>query len=219
MFSRRDGVRPRARGRRPLCSWDDTVLPWRIAYQLASTWRKASHATHQTNTVLQCSAWATIRVLAPRVVCRYDPSGCWDTRRKPWPASTRPWHWHAQLSHPFSLAWARFFAAFVSQIAPGRADCARAGRGRYCTVDRAGLSTLGGLGNELAWVGAGHAGPGCGRDGPGSSRGLPPRGPPGGDISRPILLSTVLADVSAHLGYTADGLQALAEAPHPGRAV
>jgi predicted ATPase len=31
-----------------------------------------------------------------------------------------------------------------------------------CARDRAGLSTVGGLGNELAWVGAGHAGPGRG---------------------------------------------------------
>jgi predicted ATPase len=34
------------------------------------------------------------------------------------------------------------------------------GRGRRGALNRAGLSTLGSLGNDLAWVGAGHAGPG-----------------------------------------------------------
>ena len=65
-------------------------------------------------------------------------------------------------------------------------------------------------GNDLAWVGAGHAGPGRGGDGPGT---------PGdhrlsghrGSAARPILC-TVLADVADHLGHTEDGLQALAEA-------
>ena len=55
--------RPRTRGHRPLCPRDDVVLPWRVAGCPPATWRKASHATRQTSTVLRCSAWAKIRVL------------------------------------------------------------------------------------------------------------------------------------------------------------
>ena len=91
-----------------------------------------------------------------------------------------------ELSHPYSLAFARCWAA-MSLSSPGRAGRARARRGRRRALDRAGLSTLGGPGNELAWVGAGHAGPGRGGDGP---------GPPGdrrlaghrGSAARPILV-------------------------------
>ena len=64
-----------------------------------------------------------------------------------------------ELSHPYSLAWARCWAAIVSQVRRGRGR-ARARGGRFHTRDRAGISTLGGLWNELAWVGSGHAGPG-----------------------------------------------------------
>jgi class 3 adenylate cyclase/tetratricopeptide (TPR) repeat protein len=71
-----------------------------------------------------------------------------------------------ELSHPFSLAFARCLSLRLSG-APGRAGRARAGRGRRRARDRAGLSTLGGCRNVFAWVGAGHAGPGCAGDGPG----------------------------------------------------
>ena len=92
-----------------------------------------------------------------------------------------------ELSHPFSLAYARCWAAYGLSVSPGRASRARARRGRRRARDRAGLSQLGGRGHELARVGAGHAGPGRGGDGP---------GPPGdrrlaghrGSGARPILL-------------------------------
>ena len=92
-----------------------------------------------------------------------------------------------ELSHPYSLAWARCWAACRLAVSPGRTGRARAGRGRRRARDRAGLSALGGPGNELAWVGAGHAGPGRGGHG---------TGPPGdrhlashrGSAARPILL-------------------------------
>ena len=92
-----------------------------------------------------------------------------------------------ELSHPFSLACARCWAAYRLSVSPGRAGRARAGRGRRRALDRAGLSTLGGHGNELAWVGAGHAGPGRGGDGPGppGDRRLPGHR---GSAARPILL-------------------------------
>ena len=95
-------------------------------------------------------------------------------------------------------------------VSPGRAGRARAGRGRRRALDRAGLSILGGRGNDLARVGAGHAGPGRGGDGP---------GPPGiaayratGAALLVAYYCTLLAEVSDHLGHPEDGLQALAEA-------
>ena len=69
---------------------------------LASTWRKASHATRQTSAVLRCSAWAKIRVL-PAESMPLGPSGCWGTRIKPWHASTRPWRWHTSCRIP--IVW------------------------------------------------------------------------------------------------------------------
>ena len=91
------------------------------------------------------------------------------------------------LSHPYSLAWAWCCGSLRLAVAPRRAGCARAGSGRRHALDRAGLSILGGLGNELSGVGAGHAGPGRGGDG---------TGPPGnrrhaghrGSAVRPLLL-------------------------------
>ena len=90
-----------------------------------------------------------------------------------------------ELSHPYSLAFVRCWAAMVSQW---RRDAgrARARRGRRRTLDRAGLSRLGGHGNDLLRVGAGHAGPG--------EEGMA-TGPPGehrlashrGSAERPIL--------------------------------
>ena len=92
-----------------------------------------------------------------------------------------------ELSHPFSLAYARCWAAVVSQLrrdVPGRA---RARRGRRRARDRARLSTLGGHGNDLPWVGAGHAGPGRGGDGPGMPGDRRLSGHRG-SVDRPILV-------------------------------
>src|SRR5207302_9799275 len=55
----------------------------------ACTWRKPSHATRQTNDDLRCSALASIRALAADSM-PLRPSGSWDTRSKPWHASTKP---------------------------------------------------------------------------------------------------------------------------------
>ena len=68
----------------------------------ASTWRKASPATRQTSAVRRCSAWAKIRVL-PAEPMPLGPSGCWGTRSKPWPASTRPWRWRTSCRIP--IVW------------------------------------------------------------------------------------------------------------------
>ena len=44
--------RPCTRGHRPLCPWDDVVVPWRVACCPPRTWRKASHTTRQSSAVL-----------------------------------------------------------------------------------------------------------------------------------------------------------------------
>src|SRR5262245_2366312 len=95
-------------------------------------------------------------------------------------------------------------------VSPGRAGRARVHRGRCRARDRAGLSTLDGLGNERAWVGAGRQGQGEAwmaqiRQGIAAHRAT------GAAVLVPYFC-TLLADVSDRLGHTADGLQALAEA-------
>ena len=99
----------------------------------ASIWRTASHATRQTSTVCRCSAWATIRVL-PAEPSPLGPSGCWGTRRKPWPASTRPWRWRTRCRIPLVWRW-RGVGRLSSFSLPGRASRARAGRGRRRALD------------------------------------------------------------------------------------
>ena len=64
----------------------------------ASTWRKVSPFIRQSSAVRWCSALAKTQVL-PVEPLPLRPSGCWATRRKPWPASTRPWRYaHAVAS-------------------------------------------------------------------------------------------------------------------------
>ena len=65
----------------------------------ASIWRTASPATRQPSTVCRCSAWARIRVW-PAAPSPRGPSGCSGTRRKPWPASTRPRRWRTRWRIP-----------------------------------------------------------------------------------------------------------------------
>ena len=115
------------------------------------------------------------------------------------------------LSHPYESGVCAVLGGLRLAVSPGRAGRARAGRGRCRALDRAGLSTLGGLGNELAGVGAGHAGPGRGGDWHRSARGSPPSGPPGQRCSSHTCAPCWRTSAD-HLGHTADGLQALAEA-------
>ena len=94
------------------------------------------------------------------------PSGCWGTRSKPWPASTRPWRWRTScrillvwrmrgVGRPMSRSFAETCRLYTStQRPPSRSRPRRAFHS-------------GSLGNKLPWVGAGHAGPGRGGDGPG----------------------------------------------------
>ena len=71
------------------------------------------------------------------------------------------------LAHPHSLALARCWVAMVSQCRRDVPAVHEQAEAASRPLDRAGLSPLGGLGSEHAWVGAGHAGPGGGGGGPG----------------------------------------------------
>jgi predicted ATPase len=115
-----------------------------------------------------------------------------------------------ELSHPFSLAFARCQAAFVFQFCrdvPAVYDHAEAAVtlsteqgfpqwAAYGTILR---------GWALAMQSQGEAGPAQVRQGIAAWRAT------GAALTVPYLC-TLLADVSAHLGHTEDGLQALAEA-------
>jgi predicted ATPase len=115
-----------------------------------------------------------------------------------------------ELSHPYSLAFARLWAAIVSQL---RRDVVAAHEQAEATVA---LSTEQGFpqwaaqgtilrGWALAMQGQGEAGLAQVRQGLAAWRAT-------GAALRVPYFCTLLADVSDHLGYTAEALQALDEA-------
>jgi predicted ATPase len=115
-----------------------------------------------------------------------------------------------ELSHPFSLAWARVWAAYVYQF---RRDVAAVHEQAEATVA---LATERGFplyvaqgtslrGWALAMQGQGEVGLAQVRQGIAAWRAT------GAVLGIPYFCA-VLADVAAHLGHPADGLQALAEA-------
>jgi predicted ATPase len=115
-----------------------------------------------------------------------------------------------ELSHPYSLAYARVFAAYVSQY---RRDVPAASEQAEAAVT---LSTERGFqywaalgtilrGWALAMQGQSEEGMAQIRQGIASSWAT------GGAVGIPYFC-TLLAEVCAHLGHTEDGLQALAEA-------
>ena len=178
------GPRPRARGHRPPCPRVYVVLPGRVACGPPAPGGR-DHTLHARPA--PCLGFRIGQ--DPGVACRaYAALTLW-LLGYPEQALARLHEALAlahALSHPFSLAFARVGGLRLA-VSPGRAGRVRAGRGRRRARDRAGLSTVGGLGNNLAWVGAGHAGPGRGGAGP---------GPPGdrrlaghrGSAVRPILV-------------------------------
>ena len=114
------------------------------------------------------------------------------------------------LSHPFSLAFAQCWAAFVSQL---RRDVSVVREQAEAAVV---LSTAQGFPQWAAWgttlrgwalamQGQGEEGVAQVHQGTTAWRAI-------GAVLNVPYLCTVLADVSAHLGHTEDGLQALAEA-------
>jgi predicted ATPase len=115
-----------------------------------------------------------------------------------------------ELSHPYSLAWAQCFAAFVSQFRrdvqavheQAKAAVALATEQRFPLLVAYGTSVRGWA---LALQGQGEEGMAQVRQGIAAVRAT------GAAVLVPYLC-TVLADVAAHLGHSDDGLQALAEA-------
>jgi len=115
-----------------------------------------------------------------------------------------------ELSHPFSLAWARYWASFVLQY---RHDVAALHEQAEATVALATeqgfpLWVAGGTGFRgwaLAMQGQGEAGMAQLRQGIAAWRAT-------GAVVHVPYLCTLLAEVYAHLGHPADGLQALVEA-------
>jgi predicted ATPase len=115
-----------------------------------------------------------------------------------------------ELSHPFSLAWARCLAAFVHQF---RRDVPAVHEHAEAAVV---LSTAQGFANWAA-QGASFRGWALAMQGQGEQgrtqvrQGIDAWRATGAALLVPYFC-TMLADVSAHLGHTEEGLQALAEA-------
>jgi predicted ATPase len=115
-----------------------------------------------------------------------------------------------ELSHPFSLAWARCYAAIVSQF---RRDVPAAHEHAAAAValsTEQGFTAYAAMGTSLrgwalAMQGQGEAGMVQVREGSATWRAT-------GSARFVPYFCTLLAEVSDHLGDTADGLQALAEA-------
>ena len=104
-----------------------------------------------------------------------------------------------ELSHPFSLAFALYLAASLHQLrrevqaAQEQAEAADRAR------DRAGVSALGGVGHDLAGLGAGRCRDRERRGWRRSARGWPPTGPRGQSCARPYCLA-LLAEAYGHSG-------------------
>jgi class 3 adenylate cyclase/predicted ATPase len=115
-----------------------------------------------------------------------------------------------ELSHPYSLAWARCWVAFVSQCRRDVPAVHEQAEAAVTLSTAQGFTFWGTLGTSLhgwalAMQGQGEAGLAQVRQGIAAWRAT------GAAVLVPYFY-TLLADVSDHLGHTADGLQALAEA-------
>ena len=201
--------RPRARGHRPLCPWGDVVLAWRVA-----CCPPAPGGRHRP---LHASPAPCAGVPhGPRSgcglpsLCRCGPSGCWGTRSKPWPASTRPWRWRTSCRIPIvwrlrgvGRPWSRSCAGTCRPCTSRQRPPSRSRPSRAFHSGRPMGTSLRGW--ALAMQGQGEAGMAQVRQGIAAWRAT------GAALVVPYLC-TVLADVADHLGHPEDGLQALAEA-------
>jgi predicted ATPase len=114
------------------------------------------------------------------------------------------------LSHPYSLAWARCFAAFVSQFRRDVSAVHEHAEAAVVLATEQGFPLWAAWGTSvrgwaLAMQGQGEEGMVQVRQGIATSQAT------GATVHVPYLC-TVLADVCGHLGHTLDGLQALTEA-------
>jgi predicted ATPase len=115
-----------------------------------------------------------------------------------------------ELSHPWSLGWVRCFAAFVSQFRRDVSDVHEQANAAITLATEQGFPLWVAWGTSvrgwaLAMQGQGEEGLAQGHKGIAATLAT------GTAILVPYFC-ILLADVSAHLGYTADGLQALAKA-------
>ena len=115
-----------------------------------------------------------------------------------------------ELSHPFSLAFARCWAAFVSQLRRDVSAVHEHAEAAVVLATEQGFTQWAALGTSLrgwalAMQGQGEEGLAQIRQGSAAWRAT------GAALNVPFLC-TVLAEVADHLGHTEDGLQALAEA-------
>ena len=115
-----------------------------------------------------------------------------------------------ELSHPFSLAWVRYRAAMVSQLRRDVPAVHEHAEACAALATEQGFPYVAALGTSLrGWAlalqGQGVEGMAEARQGTAAFRAT------GAALTVPYFY-TVLADVAAHLGYTDDGLQTLAEA-------
>jgi TOMM system kinase/cyclase fusion protein len=118
--------------------------------------------------------------------------------------------WAHALAHPYSLAFARCWAAFISQCRRDVPAVHEHAEAAVALSTEQGFPFWAALGTSMrGWVlalrGQGEAGLAQIRQGIAAQRAT------GGALLVPYFC-TLLADVSAHLGHPADGLQALAEA-------
>ena len=114
------------------------------------------------------------------------------------------------LSHPFSLAFAQCWAAFVSQLRRDASVVREHAEAAVALSTAQGFPQWAAMGTTLrGWAlvmqGQGEEGVAQVRQGITAWRAI-------GAVLNVPYLCTVLAEVSAHLGHTEDGLQALAEA-------
>jgi predicted ATPase len=115
-----------------------------------------------------------------------------------------------ELSHPFSLAWARCMAAIVSQFRPDVLAVHKHAEAAVALSAAQGFQQWAALGTilrgwALAMQGQGEEGMAQVRQGIAAWRTT-------GAVLIVPYFCTLLADVCAHLGHIEDGLQALAEA-------
>ena len=123
-----------------------------------------------------------------------------------------------ELAHPFSLAIALFFAAWLHQFRREWPPDPRAGRGSHRPRDRAGVCALGSGGDVLrGWAlaersAAPGAGQGQGEEGMAQMhQGLAAWRATGAEVLRPYCLA-LLAEAYAQVGQREEGLTLLAEA-------
>ena len=179
-------ARPRARCHRPLCPRGDVVLPWRVAGCPPAPGGR-HRPLHARPAPCAGIPHGSRSGCALPSLCRVDPLVAGVPGASPGAHPRGPGVGARRCRIP--LVW-RLRGVWRPSSRSCRRDVLAVHEQAEAAValsTEQGFPQLGGRGNELAWVGAGHAGPGRGGHGP---------GPPGdrrlaghrGSAARPILL-------------------------------